>query len=60
MFDNGIKFRSGANPNSVASVSTCTPMARDTCNGGHCVLVDTGVYACRCREGYTGAYCENS
>lgn len=58
MFDTNIKFRGGANL--VPPVSTCSPMTRDACNGGQCVLVDVGVYTCRCREGYTGVYCENS
>jgi hypothetical protein len=60
IYDNNIKFRGGANMNLVPAVSTCSPISRDSCNGGQCILVDVGVYACRCREGYTGAYCENS
>jgi hypothetical protein len=60
MLDNNIRFRGGASANLVPAVSTCSPMSRDACNGGRCVLVDVGVYKCQCREGYTGAYCENS
>lgn len=41
-------------------VSTCSPTSRDACNGGQCILMNGGVYTCRCREGYTGVYCENS
>jgi len=58
--ENNIRFRGGGSSNVVTAVSTCSPTTRDTCNGGQCVLVDGGVFACRCREGYTGAYCENS
>jgi hypothetical protein len=54
------KFRGGASANLIPPVSTCAPTARDACNGGQCLLVDSGIYTCRCREGYTGAYCENS
>ncbi len=60
MFDNNIKSRGGSSVNLVQAVSTCSPMTRDACNGGQCILIDAGVYTCRCREGYTGAYCENS
>ena len=60
MFDHHLKFRSGQSGNLAPTVSTCTPMTRDGCNGGQCIMMDTGVYTCRCREGYTGAYCENS
>ncbi|CAF1226026.1 unnamed protein product [Rotaria sordida] len=59
MFSNNLKGR-GGRMNSVPTVSTCSPTTRDTCNGGQCLLTGTGVYACRCREGYTGAYCENN
>lgn len=55
-----MKFRGGGHLNSAPAISTCSPTARDTCNGGQCVLATNGVYGCRCREGYTGAYCENS
>lgn len=58
--ENNIRFRGGGSANLVPAVSTCSPATRDACNGGQCVLVDGGVFACRCREGYTGAYCENS
>jgi hypothetical protein len=58
--NNHLKSRGGASINLVPAISTCSPMARDSCNGGQCALVDVGVYACRCREGYTGAYCESS
>ncbi|CAF3283116.1 unnamed protein product [Rotaria socialis] len=58
----------GANPKHatemhghVASpMSTCNPLTRNPCNAGQCVLVGGAVYACRCREGYTGVYCENN
>ena len=59
-FGNNAKFRGGASVNIGSPVSTCSPSAKDVCNGGQCVVIETGVYACRCREGYTGAYCENS
>lgn len=60
MFGNNAKFRGGASVYIGSPVSTCNPSAKDVCNGGQCVLIETGVYTCRCREGYTGAYCENS
>ncbi|CAF1380734.1 unnamed protein product [Rotaria magnacalcarata] len=61
LFGNNVKFRDGSNLNSApAAVSTCSPTSRDVCNGGQCLLSTTGAYACRCREGYTGAYCENN
>ena len=42
------------------AMSTCSPSSRDSCNGGQCVLLNGAVYTCRCRDGFTGAYCENS
>jgi hypothetical protein len=48
------------NNNVIPRVSTCSPSARDGCNGGQCILVSEAVYTCRCREGYTGVYCEHS
>jgi len=60
MFGSNPRSRGGASVNIVPAVSTCSPVERDVCNGGQCMLIDTGVYACRCREGFTGAYCENS
>ncbi|CAF3707486.1 unnamed protein product [Rotaria sp. Silwood1] len=56
MFGHNLKPRGGGSINSVPTVSTCSPTTRDTCNGGQCLMTGTGVYACRCREGYTGAY----
>ncbi len=50
----------GGNNNVLPPVSTCSPSSRDPCNGGHCISASGGVYTCRCREGYTGVYCENS
>ncbi|CAF4272198.1 unnamed protein product [Rotaria socialis] len=61
LFGGNVKFRDGSNLNSApAAISTCNPTSRDVCNGGQCILSTTGAYACRCREGYTGAYCENN
>lgn len=56
------KYGGGADGSSnvAPSVSTCSPSSRDPCNGGQCVLVNGAVYTCRCRDGFTGAYCENS
>jgi hypothetical protein len=57
----GTKFLGGAGSVEInPAASTCNPSARDACNGGQCILVNGGAYTCRCREGYTGAYCENS
>jgi hypothetical protein len=63
MFGNSAKYGGGGgggNHRVLPSVSTCSPSSRDACNGGQCILVGGAVYACRCREGYTGVYCENS
>jgi hypothetical protein len=62
MFGNSAKYGGGGGGNhrALPSVSTCSPSSRDACNGGQCILVGGAVYACRCREGYTGVYCENS
>lgn len=55
-----IQYRSG-NPKSVRPMqSMCDPKKRDVCNGGRCVMMFEGVYACRCRDGYTGVHCETS
>ena len=63
LFGNG-KYGGGAaaegTNNAVPAVSTCSPSSRDSCNGGQCVLVNGAVYTCRCRDGFTGTYCENS
>ena len=61
IFGNG-KYGGGidGNNNVIPSVSTCSPSSRDPCNGGQCVLVSGAIYTCRCRDGFTGAYCENS
>ena len=60
MFPSNAKY-GGAHGNvAAAPVSTCNPTSRDACNGGQCVLIGGGVYTCRCRDGYTGVYCETS
>ncbi|CAF3912434.1 unnamed protein product [Adineta steineri] len=55
-----VKYRGGASINIISPVATCNPIEKDVCNGGQCILTDTGVNTCRCREGYTGAYCESN
>jgi hypothetical protein len=63
MFGNNGKYGGGGGGGSgyvIRPVSTCSPSSRDSCNGGQCILGVEGVYTCRCREGYTGAYCESS
>lgn len=45
---------------SATAGSTCSPLVKNSCNAGQCVLLSGTTYACRCREGYTGTYCENS
>ncbi|CAF1610141.1 unnamed protein product, partial [Adineta ricciae] len=50
LLGNNAKFRGGASVNIGSPVSTCNPSAKDVCNGGQCVLIETGVYTCRCRE----------
>ncbi len=59
-FNNNARYGGRESNNVIAPVSTCSPSSRDACNGGQCVLVGGAVYTCRCREGYTGIYCENS
>jgi hypothetical protein len=59
MFGNNAKY-GGGNNQAPPPVSTCTPSSRDACSGGQCILISGGVYTCRCREGYTGVYCEHS
>ena len=60
MFGTNAKFRTPDNMNNIATISTCNPTMKTSCNGGQCVLVGVGTYACRCQPGYTGAYCEDS
>ncbi|CAF1047784.1 unnamed protein product, partial [Rotaria sordida] len=60
MFGNSGKYGSETNGNIVPSISTCSPLSRNVCNGGQCILVGGTTYGCRCREGYTGVYCENN
>lgn len=55
-----VHYRTGNGFNAMPVLSTCSPNARDTCNGGQCILISEGVYGCRCRAGYTGVYCETS
>ncbi len=54
------KYGGEGNDHIIPTVSTCSPSSRDACNGGQCILIGGAVYTCRCREGYTGVYCENS
>ncbi|CAF1284937.1 unnamed protein product [Adineta steineri] len=63
MFANNGKYGGSGgegNRNILRPASTCTPSSKDTCNGGQCVLGTEGAYMCRCREGYTGIYCESN
>jgi hypothetical protein len=59
LFNNNGKY-GGNNNNIIQSASACSPSSREACNGGQCILVGGSIYTCRCREGYTGVYCENS
>ena len=58
MIENQVKSRLGGESSPV--LSTCSPTARNVCNGGRCILISEGVYGCHCRAGYTGVYCETS
>jgi hypothetical protein len=60
MFGNHGKYGARGSNNVIPPVSTCSPSSRDACNGGQCMLLNGAAYTCRCREGYTGVYCENS
>ena len=60
IFSENVKYRAGNTIQSSPTTSNCNPTARDSCSGGQCVLTVDGIHRCRCRDGYTGAYCENS
>jgi hypothetical protein len=60
MFSHSGRYSGSGSNNNLPSVSTCSPSSRDACNGGQCILISGATYVCRCREGYTGVYCENS
>jgi hypothetical protein len=60
MFSNSGRYGGSGSNHIIPRASTCSPSSRDVCNGGQCILVGGAVYTCRCREGYTGVYCENS
>jgi hypothetical protein len=48
------------NHHGISAASTCNPLSKDSCNGGQCVFISDTVHTCRCRAGFTGAFCENS
>jgi hypothetical protein len=60
MFDNPVKYRTGQTLITQPVLSMCNPTARNTCNGGQCMPINAGIYACQCRHGYTGVNCEIS